>query len=404
MNLRTRFALSAALAVALGISLGSLALKEALKAHLIRQLQQELEALLQVATPRVVQDEEGLPRFSLDRDLLSPLLPGTLLLLVGPSGLLDAVGLLPPLPEVEALARGEEKGYLVREVPLETPGLRLLAARDLKEVAQVMALVDRLLPWAFLLGVGTALASAIVLAGRALTPLTKATQTAHLLAAERAWKRRLPHPASQDEVAQMVAAFNRVLDALDEALEVERRFAQEAAHALRTPLTSMLGHLERGHLEEARSQAERLRELVDRVLLLARAEADALERKGVELDTVAFTEAEILRPAFQKRGLTLELDLPEEPCRVLAHPAALQAIVVTLLENALQHTARGGKVTVRVHGNQLTVENAPSHPNPGTGLGLRLVQTLARAQGGSVHLEAGAGFRAKVCLPPYPGA
>ncbi len=107
---------------------------------------------------------------------------------------------------------------------------------------------------------------------------------------------------------------------------------------------------------------------------------------------------------FQKQGLTLELDLPEEPCRVLAHPAALQAMVVTLLENALQHTARGGKVTVRVHGNQLTVENAPSHPNPGTGLGLRLVQTLARAQGGSVHLEAGAGFRAKVHLPPYPGA
>ncbi|BAW01177.1 histidine kinase [Thermus thermophilus] len=61
----------------------------------------------------------------------------------------------------------------------------------------------------------------------------------------------------------------------------------------------------------------------------------------LELDTLVFTEAESLRPAFQARGLRLLLDLPEEPARVLANEQALRAMVVALLENALQHTAKG---------------------------------------------------------------
>ncbi len=272
-------------------------------------------------------------------------------------------------------------------------GVRVLAARRLEGMRQVVALLDRLLPWVLLLGGGVAVLLALGLATRALVPLARTTRAALALAKEQAWSRRLPAPPNPDEVGKVVQAFNRVLEVLEQALASERRFAQEAAHALRTPLTVLLGHLERGRLEEARAQAERLRELVEQLLLLARAEVDALARAPVELDTLVFTEAEALRPAFQARGLRLLVDLPEGPTRVLANPQALRAIVVALLENALRHTAKGGTVRVGVRGSHLWVHNAPSHPEPGTGLGLRLAKALARAQGGSLQaVEEGEGF------------
>ncbi len=391
MSLRTRFALYAALAVALALGVSALALREGLRAFLLSQADRELRALLQAVVPRLLPDEEGTLRLDLDGALFSSLKPDTLVLVVGPEGVQDAVGLLPPPGELEALAQGKAEGYLLREQPVG--GVRVLAARRLEGMRQVVALLDRLLPWVLLLGGGVAVLLALGLATRALVPLARTTRAALALAKEQAWSRRLPAPPNPDEVGKVVQAFNRVLEVLEQALASERRFAQEAAHALRTPLTVLLGHLERGRLEEARAQAERLRELVEQLLLLARAEVDALARAPVELDTLVFTEAEALRPAFQARGLRLLVDLPEGPTRVLANPQALRAIVVALLENALRHTAKGGTVRVGVRGSHLWVHNAPSHPEPGTGLGLRLAKALAQAQGGSLQaVEEGEGF------------
>lgn len=124
---------------------------------------------------------------------------------------------------------------------------------------------------------------------------------------------------------------------------------------------------------------------------LARAEADGLSLEPLELDTLVFTEAEALRPAFRARGVALNLELPEEAVVARANEAALRAIVVSLLENALHHTAKGGQVWVRVDGDGLAVGNAPTHPNPGSGLGLRLARVLAQAQGARLEVAPGSG-------------
>lgn len=399
MSLRQRFALYAALVVALTLGAGGLALRQALEFGLLRQAERELETLLRLAAGAVAEGEKA-AELQLDEGLLTALLPNTLLLLLGPEGLMDAVGFLPPLEVLEALARGERGGYLVREEGLG--GLRLLAARELGELREVLALLDRILLPTLLLGALLATGLAMGLAGEALKPLSQATRAALNLARERAWQRRLPSPQGRDEVGELVEAFNQVLAALEEALAAERRFAQEAAHALRTPLTLLLGELERGRLAEARTQVERLRELVERLLLLARAEAGTLERSPLALDGLVFEETEALRPAFRARDLRLEVELPEEPAWVLAHPAALRAAVVSLLENALEHTARGGWVRVRVDGEELLVENGPGRPRPGTGLGLRLATSLTQAQGGSLRWEGGPTFRVALRLPPPP--
>jgi len=382
MSLRARFALYAFAVVALALGVSALALRQALQSFLLRQVDSELRILLDAVTPRLTPDEGGTLRLDLDGELFSSLTPDTLVLVVGSEGIQDALGLLPPLARLEALARGESGDYRVQGE--QVGQVRVLVARHLGEVRQVVTLVDRQLPWVFLLGGGVAILVALSLSSQALAPLARATQAVLDLARERAWNRRLP--PRPDEVGQVVQAFNQALEVLEEALAAERRFAQEAAHALRTPLTVLLGYLERGRLEEARIHAERLRGLVEQLLLLARAEADALARAPLELDTLVFTEAEALRPAFQARGLQLTVDLPETPTCVLANEQALRAMVVALLENALRHTAKGGRVRVEVRGTDLWVHNAPSHPEPGTGLGLRLVDTLVQAQGGVCRL------------------
>lgn len=397
MSLRARFALYAFAVVALALGVSALALRQALQSFLLRQVDSELRTLLDAVTPRLAPDEGGTLRLDLDGELFASLTPDTLVLVAGSEGIQDALGILPPLARLEALARGESGDYRVQGE--QVGQVRVLVARHLGEVRQVVTLVERLLPWVLLLGGGVAILVALSLSSQALAPLARATQAALDLARERAWNRRLPLPPRPDEVGQVVRAFNQALEALEEALAAERRFAQEAAHALRTPLTVLLGYLERGRLEEARIHAERLRGLVEQLLLLARAEVDALARAPLELDTLVFTEAEALRPAFQARGLQLAVDLPETPTCVLANEQALRAMVVALLENALRHTAKGGRVRVEVRGTNLWVHNAPSHPEPATGLGLRLVDTLVRAQGGSLQVvEEGRGFLAALRL------
>ncbi|RIH86255.1 Signal transduction histidine-protein kinase BaeS [Meiothermus luteus] len=377
MSLRLRIALLTALVVLLGLGIFGLALREGLHLALERQAASSLERLLSSVV--LVQDEEGRARFQVDGGLLSAVLPGTLLLLLDAEGLQDAVGLLPPPEALFALIQSNHEGYLVREATRD--GLTLRAARDLGALLAPLQLLDRLLLPALLFGGGLAFLLGLWLSQRALTPLERATREAQALAHHRAWTQRLTTPPHRDEVGRMVEAFNRVLSVLEEALQAERRFAAEAAHALRTPLTLLLGHLERGRLQEAKTQAAGLRELVERLLLLARAEADALETSAVELDTLVFTQAEALRPAFTARGIGLELELPEEAVRIQGNEPILRAIVVGLLENALQHTAKGGRVWVRVNEGGLEVANAPSHPRPGSGLGLRLAEALAKAQG-----------------------
>ncbi|MEZ0321022.1 MAG: HAMP domain-containing sensor histidine kinase [Thermus sp.] len=387
MSLQLRIALTALVVVAAGLGFSALALREGLRLALERQALSGLDRLL--SSVRLTEDEEGKPRLQVDGELLGAVLPGTLLLLLGEGGLLDAVGLLPSPEALANLAAGQTQGYLVREA--RRNGLLLRAAREQTTLLAPLGLLDRLLPPILLLGGGLAFLLGLFLSRKALAPLARATLEAHSLAQARAWRRRLSPPASPDEVGRLVAAFNQVLAALEEALEAERRFAAEAAHALRTPLTLLLGHLERGRLAEARAQAENLRELIGRLLLLARAEADGLSLEPLELDTLVFTEAEALRPAFRARGVALNLELPEEAVVARANEAALRAIVVSLLENALHHTAKGGQVWVRVDGDGLAVGNAPTHPSPGSGLGLRLARVLAQAQGARLEVAPGSG-------------
>ena len=431
MNLRLRLSLLVALLTAGVLLAFGLLVRLGLEANLLRRLDAQLEHTLSLVQGLVGPDpEDQIPRFLPERSLeaLPRLLPELVLVLAGPKGeLLDAFGRLPQPKRLEGLAQGSLPGYRRAERPLGE-GLRLVAALPLAPVEESLRALSAAL-WVLLpLGVLAAWGMAYALLGRGLRPLAGMTRRALELAEARDWTEPLPEPPAKDEVWALARAVNGLLAALSEVIESERRFTQDAAHALRTPLAVLLGRLERAlegaqgplleELLEARKGLERLLVLVERLLALARTEAGGLERRPLALDALAFEEAEALRPLFT----SLALDLPEEPLWILGDEAALRAALRALLENAASHG--GGRVSLRVYtgGKEAWVEVADEGPglppgalphlferfwrgpqSPSSGLGLALVAAVARWHGGRVQAQnqtKGALFRLRLPLPP----
>ncbi|MBV9228513.1 MAG: HAMP domain-containing histidine kinase, partial [Chloroflexi bacterium] len=171
----------------------------------------------------------------------------------------------------------------------------LLVAKSLQDVQTTLTLVRTLV----LLAGGVTLVGALLggwaIAGRVLYPLTEMAKTARTIAATTAQGTRIGNlsprvrrPRGQDEMAQVVDALNEMLSNLEKATQGQRRFVADASHELRAPLTTIQGNLaflrrhgdelppaeRRMMLDDAHSETLRLSQLVEALLLLARADAN----------------------------------------------------------------------------------------------------------------------------------
>ncbi len=187
--------------------------------------------------------------------------------------------------------------------------------------ASVNETIGRL--WLFLGGgvaIGTILAglAGMAVANRAMRPIAALTATAGDIAATRDPSRRVPQPASDDEVAELARTFDQMLRELDAArtetegtIKRQREFVADASHELRTPLTSILANLElldhslasddedeRAAVNSALRSSKRIENrLVGDLLLLARADAGrATMRREVDLAAIADEALEEVEP------------------------------------------------------------------------------------------------------------
>src|SRR5947209_14280186 len=162
----------------------------------------------------------------------------------------------------------------------------LQVARPLQLIDQPLAIVRRDL----LLGGGlvTLLAFGIgwLLAGTALRPINRITQTAHEIGAARDFGRRVAYTGPPDEVGRLATTFNAMLARLQEAYQAQRRFVADASHELRTPLTSIRGNLGLLQREPPIHEADRVAVLADLV-----AESERMSRLVGDLLTLARADA-----------------------------------------------------------------------------------------------------------------
>ena len=269
-------------------------------------------------------------------------------------------------------------------------------------------------------------------ASRALAPVERIRREVEQVTGERL-ERRVPEPASHDEVQRLAATMNQMLARLEASRDRQRQFVADASHELRSPLASIRqtaevakahpGALPEGELADAvLEEGERMQRLVEQMLLLARADEGAVARqpRDVDLDDLARTEARrVRRPG-------LEVDVSEVGSgRVGGEEAALAQVVRNLVENAARHAT--SRVAVAVgetdHGVELVVEDdgpgipvedrarvferfvrldeARARDAGGSGLGLAIVQEIVHAHGGSVSVSTSAdgGARFVVRLP-----
>lgn len=247
------------------------------------------------------------------------------------------------------------------------------------------------------------------------------------------------------EIAPLTEALNQLLARLSDAIDTQRAFIADAAHALRTPLTALQLQaqlVERADSAQARQEAvaklrdglQRLTHLVTQLLTLARHEPGTSRpaHGPVALPTLAAEVVAEMTQTALDRGIDLGLEAPADgdACVVAGDPDALRILLTNLVDNALRHAPAGGKVDVGVQAlpanaadggrvELFVADNGPGippeqrarvldrfyrlpdAPSGGSGLGLAIVAEIAQLHRATVALDDNRpGLRVRVAFPP----
>jgi len=315
----------------------------------------------------------------------------------------------------------------------------LVTGIERSRVAEPLAILRIILVAADVLTVAVLGMASYVIARRALRPVVAMTETAERITRGDLHE-RVGGAAVDDELGHLAATFNAMISRLNETIQRERRFTADASHELRTPLAAIEAGIDvtlaqqrdpaeyRRVLAVVRGQTNRIHELADHLLLLARLDNEAMRDQFGEVELSGLVEAAAQSFEARRPAATITIDRPAEPLVVLGDVELLGRAILNLMENAAAHVGPSVHVDITLdydtHGLiRLVIEDdGPGIPEPlafevfqrfrrgdasrgggGTGLGLAIVEAIARAHGGSVALappRPGRGARFELMLPP----
>ena len=278
---------------------------------------------------------------------------------------------------------------------------------------------------------------------RSLSPLKSVTQTALQITRADDLSRRIPYQGpTDDEIGQLIDAFNQTLGRLENLFHTQRRFVADVGHELRTPLTVIKGNIalmrkmgcsDEESLNSVEDEVDRMTRMVGDLLLLARAESGKLplNRASVELDTLLF---EVLQQSQVLAREKLDLRLGDiDQVLVCGDRDRLKQVLINLISNAVKYTPAGGeviaslvkdedcaKLSIQDNGPGIPSEDLPhiferffrieksrtrSADGKGFGLGLSIAYWIIKHHDGDIEVESteGEGTTFVVWLPLADG-
>jgi heavy metal sensor kinase len=260
---------------------------------------------------------------------------------------------------------------------------------------------------------------------KALQPLKEVAAAAEQINAK-ALDQRLPEPRALDEVGRLVRVLNHSFDRLERSFEQATRFSSDASHELKTPLTIMRGEIElalkyeidnpqiQTLLDGLLAENQRLCDIVEKLLLLSRADAGTLALSEEDFDfSVACNEVvEDAQILARPKRLSVKSEISPE-VRIVADEWYLRRVLLNLLDNAIKFNVDGGSLFIslaklwdvaefrigntgpgitkedenRVFDRFYRADPSRSSETSGAGLGLSICREIVAAHGGRMWVE-----------------
>jgi len=278
------------------------------------------------------------------------------------------------------------------------------------------------------------------LSGRALAPVNRIIESAEKIGVQDL-SHRLTVPEAKDELRRLTETVNAMLSRIEVSVDRIQQFTADASHDLRTPLALIRTNAElalrrprteseyRETLERILGASEETTRLIDALLTLARADLGATQLRfdNVELTPLLHKAGQKAAVLALEKGVTFSESLSEEPLFLRADAAAIERLVLALLDNAVKYTPAGGQVQFRSFaesdfavlevedsGIGISAEDLPrifdrffradqarSREVPGSGLGLSIARWVAEAHNGTIEVASrpGQGSLFRVRLP-----
>lgn len=339
----------------------------------------------------------------------------------------------------DAIFHTDQDGYSYSEVEGQTwrvyqrtkDNLKVVTAEKMEIRKQLMhaLILSAALP--FILSLLMSLIVLSLIVHKSMTPLLKLSRSV----AERNANSLSPLPVDDapKEIQPILIEFNKLLLRIEQALTMERRLTDDAAHELRTPLSGISTQLQVARIQggqavevslgKAEKALSRLQHMLDQLLLLARIESheefdDSAKLSTTEITTAAISDVQAL--AMQK---SVKIKSFITNSSLVEVPSQLAIIAVrNILKNAIQFSDNGDLIEIIVFANQTyahwqVVDQGPGVPpekltsikqrfvhdpkNGNSGLGLAITEAIVMKFSGSLFLEniKTKGFRATLVLP-----
>jgi heavy metal sensor kinase len=311
-------------------------------------------------------------------------------------------------------------------------GDRFLIIRVARSAERVVHELNELL-WMMLLGVPVAILLAMIggywLARTSLLPVQKMTEQAQKISVDRLHD-RLDIVNANDELGRLAATFNQTFDRLEKSFLQMRQFTSDASHELRTPLTAIrtMGEVAlredktaaeyREVLSSVLEETDELRNLVDSLLTLSRADAGQirLNKQPLDLSILVNETLDHLQVLAEEKGQEILRDLPPG-LTITGDRSVLRQAIINLVENAIKYSAFEKTIKIRTFKDDASlfvevtdegpgilsehqvkvferfyrIDSGRSRDEGGTGLGLSIAKWAIESHGGSIKLSSAPG-------------